>query len=923
MGLARNIHRSIIAVVLLVPLMLGQGCGLFQTDSDGDGFSDETEVRNTPATDPNDPTDNPDNVRDSDGDGCSDYEELNIEGSCDNDPFTPAEPVETNVSISGRVAVAASMLVDSDTLDPNNLFVDNDDLGEVQPAPNPCSIGGYLGQTATKIDISDVYLVQMAAGQTATLLLADMDVNDFDLFLYDNNGDPLDSSEGVGRAEQITAPSNGTFLVQVYGYSIEDSQQLDTGGLYSLIIGEDQEISIADDLPRTPLSSLDAFVEGDVLVKVEPTADKRQKLARAVTIGPMERVDPGLNALGLQRYRVTTDGAVSQSAKADRLHKSHSGLRRPSSATVAAIKQLRRQGDVVYAEPNYIRRVQIEPNDEFYTYQWNFRQIGLTDAWDVTLGSEDVIVAVVDTGVVLNHPDMKNKLVAGYDFISDPEVSLDGDGLDANPDDPGDSDEAGVPSSFHGTHVAGIISAASNNAIGVSGVSWESMIMPLRALGKGGGTDYDIAQAVLYAAGLSNDSGRVPAVRADIINMSVGGVGFSQPEQDAITAARNRGVIVVTASGNRGQNGDNDSPGGLDGVFNVSSVGYERQRAPYSNFGNSVKVSAPGGNMLLDANGDGFSDGILSATGLRNGVGHYEFYEGTSMAAPHVSGVVALMLAVNPDLTPDDLDLLLSGTHPGTGIRITEDLGSPGWDQVYGHGLINALSAVRAALEVTDTPPSQVPALRVTPKDLNFGSSENNLALTAENGGGGTMVISAVVVSDSWIVVREAGAEVNRSVYNVSVNRDGLSEGAYSGDILLVSNGGNVTIPVRMRVGQEPSSGGDVGMLYVLLVRPDTLTGVAQANITKSNNYSFTMNDIPEGQYLLFAGTDMDNNLVIDNDGEAFGGYPVLSRYERLSATTDLTALSFAVSYIVNVQATQSGDSPRVRLEPVGIRRME
>jgi serine protease len=293
------------------------------------------------------------------------------------------------------------------------------------------------------------------------------------------------------------------------------------------------------------------------------------------------------------------------------------------------------------------------------------------------------------------------------------------------------------------------------------------------------------------------------------------------------------------------------------------------------------------------------------------------------MAAPHVSGVVALMLAVNPDLTPDDLDLLLSGTHPGTGIRITEDLGPPGWDQIFGYGLINALSAVRAAIEVTDTPPSQVPALRVTPKDLNFGTSENTLALTAENGGGGTLSISEVSVSDGWIGVNVVGSETNRLVYNVTVDRADLPEGAYSGHVLIISNGGNVTVPVRMRVGQEPSTGGDVGMLYVLLVQPDTLTGVAQANIAKSNNYSFTLNDIPEGQYLLFAGTDMDNNLVIDNNGEAFGGYPVLSRYERIHANTDLTALSFAVSYIVNVQAIQGSDTPDVSIESPGIRRME
>ena len=202
-------------------------------------------------------------------------------------------------------------------------------------------------------------------------------------------------------------------------------------------------------------------------------------------------------------------------------------------------------------EPNYYVHSTAEPDDIFYEDQWNLSAINLPEAWEYTTGSSNVVVAVVDTGVLMDHPDLAGQLTNdGYDFISDPDISLDGDGIDSNPDDPGDM-MYGTHSSFHGTHCAGIVAAASNNGIGVSGVAWETKIMPIRVLGDGGvGTTYDVLQGVLYAAGLENDSDTVPSQPADVISLSLGGDGGA--DQYVYNQVRAQGIIVVAASRKRG-----------------------------------------------------------------------------------------------------------------------------------------------------------------------------------------------------------------------------------------------------------------------------------------------------------------------------------------------------------------------------------
>ena len=426
-----------------------------------------------------------------------------------------------------------------------------------------------------------------------------------------------------------------------------------------------------------------------------------------------------------------------------------SGAQREKLDTLMASKALARRADVALAEPNFIRHALVTPNDPLYGLQWHYPLINLPAAWDLTTGSTNVKVAVIDTGVLHGHPDLQGQLAPGFDFISNAAAALDGNGIDPDPEDPGDG--GGVsPSSFHGTHVAGTIGAKTQNAYGVAGVAWNVTLVPLRVLGFGGGTDFDILQAVRYAAGLANNSGT--SNKVDVINLSLGGTGYSQTAQNVFTQARSAGVIVVAAAGN------NDSsqlfyPASYDGVVSVSAVDLLKQKAGYSNFGTAVDVAAPGGDISADRNGDGYADGVLST--LKDeltGAFNFRFYNGTSMAAPHVAGVVALMKSVKPSLTPAEFDTLLASGS------LTTDLGAAGRDDFFGNGLIDARKAVEAA---SASPPSGDPILLVSPTGLNLGTAGTQATFQATNGGGGTLSVTAVTDDQPWLTVAAAAVDGN------------------------------------------------------------------------------------------------------------------------------------------------------------------
>ncbi|MGY0557448.1 S8 family peptidase [Lysobacter sp. A421] len=348
----------------------------------------------------------------------------------------------------------------------------------------------------------------------------------------------------------------------------------------------------------------------------------------------------------------------------------------------------------------------------FAQYQWHLQDtaggINAPEAWDTSTG-EGVVVAVLDTGII-DHPDMDANMLAGYDFITDAEVSRrPTDERVPGAHDYGDWYAAGEcqeveasGSSFHGTHVAGTIAELSNNGLGMAGVAHNAKVLPVRVLGKCGGYTSDIADAIVWAAG-----GDVPGVPtntnpAEIINMSLGGTGSCNPiSQAAINQAVGLGTTVVVAAGNSNSDVANHSPASCENVISVGAVGITGTRAYYSNYGDKVDLSGPGGGVT-DGNPDGYvwQAGNDSATSPELGEVTYMGMAGTSMAAPHVAAVGALVqstvvAAGQAPRTPAELEAILVDSarpFPSTPDR---DIGS---------GLLDAPDALAKAMEVPCDP---------------------------------------------------------------------------------------------------------------------------------------------------------------------------------------------------------------------------
>ncbi len=348
----------------------------------------------------------------------------------------------------------------------------------------------------------------------------------------------------------------------------------------------------------------------------------------------------------------------------------------PAGRTPKQLVELyNREPDIEYAELNYYAYAHLEPpNDPLYSYQWHFNDpcagINIEPAWDITTGDPNVIVAVVDTGVAYEDnggrfglaPDLANtNFVAGYNFVKNNEHANDDDG--------------------HGTHVTGTIAQSTNNGIGVAGIAFNCSIMPVKVLAKRGqvssGSHADIASGIYFAT----DNG------AHVINMSLGGPSGSNTLRDAVAYAYNQGVTIVCSAGNNGAGAPASYPAAYDAYcIAVGATRYDKARAHYSTTGGYLDLAAPGGDITVDQNGDSFADGILQQTFDRHPTHWgYWFYQGTSMAAPHVSGVAALLISTGVT-GPDAVREALEAT--------AEDLGISGWDAEYGWGLIDAYAAL-------------------------------------------------------------------------------------------------------------------------------------------------------------------------------------------------------------------------------------
>jgi serine protease len=556
-----------------------------------------------------------------------------------------------------------------------------------------------------------------------------------------------------------------------------------------------------------------------------------------------------------------------------------------AKGTLELVAQLSNRADIEYAEPDRRVRALVTPNDPRFEDQWALGssangRLNMPDAWAVSTGSSltgpNPVVAVVDSGVMLKHPDLASKILPGYDFVSDANIAADrdaptrsGSDRDDNPDDPGDGEidrsNPGRNASFHGTHVSGIAAAIGNNRFGVAGVSWGARILPARILGVGGGSVSDMIDAVLWAAGIDSDT--VPPAyphnphKADVINLSVGGGGScSSAEQDAFNRVIASGTAVVVAAGNEDVDAWTTDPASCAGLIVVGAVGRDGTRAAYSNYGSRVNIMAPGGDK-------GLGGGILSTSKDDAGLASYEYKVGTSMATPHVAGVIALMRSLRPKLTPGQLETLLD-VEADT-VNCTGRTGC-------GMGLLDAGATMRFVQASSSIPAADfallpnrsvlvlsnaVVTMTVTVRAAAFNGLTGPIALSVQTAGG----ITAQLSSSSLL---PGGA--NSPSVTLTLNMSQAAAGAHVVRLIGTAAGVTRSVPFFIPI----SLAGTLVQACYLTPSGQCDEQKSQTTILESNGSStsapYSIENLPAGDYQMLAWKDLNNDDQIDA-GDLYG----------------------------------------------------
>ena len=658
-------------------------------------------------------------------------------------------------------------------------------------------------------------------------------------------------------------------------------------------------------LPRLLLGSLLCVLLSTAQAgpRPDPAQDSSSTVARVIVkyrsgdSGPQRAADMGtrLGGLGLSDGRVL--GPRSQV-----LH--GSGL---SSRLLA--EKLRGDTAVEWAVVDERRYAQAAPNDPLYAEgqsastpavgQWYLHPvtsairaaIDAENAWTLSQGSSAIVVAVLDTGVRASHPDLAAKLLPGYDFVSDATVANDGGGRDSDPADPGDwvsSAEAAAGSlkgctvgnsSWHGTRTASLIGAATNNGVGMAGTAPLSPVLPVRVLGKCGGYDSDIIAGLRWAAGLSVSGVPSNPNPARVINLSLGASGScSAAYQEAINELIAAKVVVVAAAGNEGL--AVGAPANCSGVIAVAGLRHSGSKVGYSNLGPEIAVSAPAGNCVNSSGACLY--GLITATdsgsttpqgAAYNDASNYSV--GTSFAAPLVSGTAALMLALNPGLTPGELASLLK--------RSARAFPSSGAD--------TSVSSCRAPSAT-----AQTAECYCTTSTCGAGMLDAAAAVAAAQAALPTAVIRAsatrVLVGESLSL--DASGSSAPSGRSIASYRWEILSGASAASISGSSTGASLSLLTRAE-----------GTVTVRL----TLTDSAGTSVSASQSFTVAAG-LPTARLSLTSGTaQAGNTLVLDGSASsAQGSAGIVAYLWEITEGTGLASISgSATGASVSVQLTAAG----------------
>jgi serine protease len=863
------------------------------------------------------------------------------------DPLAPVVDSDTtDYSVSGQVTVVDATALDSDTNDVNQQnHTSNNRISTAQRlSSNLVTISGYLnmarqgpqGANFEDGDMADGYAVRLEKDQVVELDFVSSNRSiDVDLTIYNDQNALVGASLGRTSYECIRISESGNYTIGAVLY-----EEGSTGGtLYQVRISAPG----AGTQCPTVTNAQSLVVPGEVIVKSNDLAqaatksDASPRYDARVLKGDLK---PGNIAL----VSVPTDltemsGTAAVKGKSVTRSEFMQGMGKSSQAleverTLLAAKMMSDSDQFAYANVNervhsYQTAPQLTgtypPNDRnYFAQKWHYDAIDLPAAMAAVDAlspkpTRRPIVAIVDTGVI-NHPDLDNMLVPGIDAISDPDMSLDGDGVDSNPIDITVDGPGGT--GFHGSHVAGTVAAETFNGTYGAGVAPMARLMTVRVLGKGGGTSNDIIQGMRWAAGLSNNTGiPSPAESADVFNLSLGSSSpCRQSYEETFREILALGKIIVVATGNdseRNQLVSVGSPANCASAIAVGATDARNGRSYYSNGGANLDIVAPGGDVTSRSTNTGLADGIASTVGaFSNGnvTPGFDLYQGTSMATPHVAGMMALMKYIAPDMTQAQVSTLIANG------ALTTDLGPAGKDNEFGHGLMSALKSVQEAQKLAGgdvTPP--VGQIQANPSSLAMGglraSAEFVLSATGE-----TENTVTNVASDSDVLT-VAATTVDQATglgtYTISADRTRIADGQSLFANIVVGLSDNTSLQIPVSVERSSGAGGNVGPVYILIVDIDassqTNTEIAaQSSVFAPTNgrYDYTVPQVPgsAARIAVFAGTDLDNDGLICDQGEACGAFPVLGSQTEIIEPNgaNQTGVDFAVQAQTGLDGTAS-----------------
>lgn len=693
------------------------------------------------------------------------------------------------------------------------------------------------------------------------------------------------------------------------------------------LVGLAPTVSADSGHPRAPRVATASAADSEARVIVKYRADAAAMKSASAARAPRQAA-----ALGKRLGLTLSDGHVlgerTQSIRARGL----------SSAVLAA--RLAAQPDVEWVE--VVRRKTysaVLPNDPLYPAgqtgsmpvagQWYLRAPDATlvsatnaiGAWSLTLGSPSITVAVLDTGVRLDHEDLSGKLHPGYDFVSRTSNSVDGDGREADATDPGDWSTSGdscgaADSSWHGTQVAGLIGAATDNGRGVAGLGRNVMLLPVRVLGKCGGYDDDIQAAMRWAAGLSNAAGcgsgsAVSATcnpnAARVINMSLGSSGScGSSYQQVVTELVNAGVTVVVAAGNDVGHAVN-SPANCNGALAVAGVRHAGTKVGYSNIGPQVAIAAPAGNCVNVTSGSACLYPLVTTVNAGTTVAATNTYSdsyntslGTSFAAPLVAGTAALMLSVDSTLTPARIKTALQATartFPSTGgtdATVTACRAPTSSDQLEcycttstcGAGLLDAGAAVAKAL--ADIP---APTVAITPSSTApLVGSLVTLSATATPSGGRS------IASYRWEIT--AGATL------------AAWAGAVDGASATLQTTGVGDVTVRLTVTDSAGASSTASQSIVIAAVPPPVARIAASSTAPSVGQAVTLDG---------SGSTASGGRTIASHAWAITAGNTLATLANATAATATLTTSGVGTVTVSLTVTDSAGASHTTTQSLSV----